>query len=70
VLNDSLGNRGMISLQQDMLNGNLRDIEDDRIKLDQHISSFENTLRKKYTALDNTVTRYNATGDYIRNVLG
>ncbi|GIC76597.1 flagellar filament capping protein FliD [Moritella sp. F3] len=70
VLSDSLGNRGMISVQQDMLNNNLRDIEDDRIKLDEHISSFENTLRKKYTALDNTVTRYNATGDYIRNVLG
>jgi len=70
VLANSLGNKGMISLQQNMLNDNLRDLDDDRIKLDEHISSFENTLRKKYTALDNTVSRYNATGDYIRSVLG
>jgi flagellar hook-associated protein 2 len=67
---NSLGNKGMISQQENMLSENLRDIGDDRAKLDRYISSFENTLRKKYTALDNTVSRYNATGDYIRNVLG
>jgi len=70
VLANNLGSKGMISQQQNMLNENLRDIDDDRAKLDSHIASFENTLRKKYTALDNTVSRYNATGDYIRNVLG
>jgi len=70
VLANSLGNKGMISQQENMLSENLRDIGDDRAKLDRYISSFENTLRKKYTALDNTVSRYNATGDYIRNVLG
>jgi len=70
VLANNLGNKGMISQQENMLNDNLRDIDDDRAKLDRHIASFEDTLRKKYTALDNTVSRYNATGDYIRNVLG
>ncbi len=70
VLTNNLGNKGMISQQENMLSENLRDIGDDRAKLDRYVSSFENTLRKKYTALDNTVSRYNATGDYIRNVLG
>ncbi|MFT7680587.1 MAG: flagellar hook-associated protein 2 [Moritella dasanensis] len=70
VLANNLGSKGMISQQENMLSENLRDIDDDRAKLDRHVASFEDTLRKKYTALDNTVSRYNATGDYIRNVLG
>ncbi|MBL1415410.1 MAG: flagellar filament capping protein FliD [Moritella sp.] len=70
VLDNSLNNKGTITQRQSLLNTNLRSLEDDRDKLDRHISSYEDTLRKKYTAMDNTVSRYNATGDYIRNVLG
>ncbi len=70
VLSNNLDSKGTISQRQELLNDNLRDVEGDREKLDRYISSFENTLRQKYTALDNTVSRYNATGDYIRSVLG
>ena len=70
VLNNNLSSKGTISQRQGLLNSNLHQLEDDRSKLDRHIASFEDTLRKKYTALDNTVSRYNATGDYIRKVLG
>ena len=70
VLDNSLNNKGTITQRQSLLSTNLRSLEDDRDKLDRYISSYEDTLRKKYTAMDSTVSRYNATGDYIRNVLG
>lgn len=70
VLDNNLNNKGTISQRQMLLNSDLRELDDDRAKLDRYISSFEDTLRQKYTAMDNVVSRYNATGDYIRNVLG
>ena len=70
VLDNNLNNKGTISQRQMLLNSDLRELGDDRSKLDRYISSFEDTLRQKYTAMDNVVSRYNATGDYIRNVLG
>ncbi|MFT5880072.1 MAG: flagellar hook-associated protein 2 [Moritella sp.] len=70
VLDNNLNNKGTISQRQMLLNSDLRELGDDRSKLDRYMSSFEDTLRQKYTAMDNVVSRYNATGDYIRNVLG
>lgn len=70
VLVGNLDSKGIITQRQQMINGSLKQLETDRDKLDTYISSFEDTLRQKYTALDTTVTRYNATRDYLSAQLG
>jgi len=70
LLANSLDSKGTISQRQTLLNSGLRELEDDRADLDRYIESFEDTLRQKYTALDSTVSRYNATRDYLSSQLG
>jgi len=61
--------KGVLSERQTALNASLTQISDDRITLDERLSSFEDTLRQQYTALDSTIAQYNATRSYISSVL-
>ncbi|MCE2595597.1 flagellar filament capping protein FliD [Motilimonas cestriensis] len=64
-----LASDGVVKKREQALNDSLKDISDDRIQLDRYIEDYESTLRKKYTALDATVAKYNATGAYLESVL-
>lgn len=69
ALANSLDSKGTISQRQTFLNTGLRDLENERDDLDRHLGSYEETLRQKYTALDNTVSKFNATKDYLKSQL-
>lgn len=61
--------KGVLAERQTALNDSLTQIKDDRETLTTRLASYEDTLRKQYTALDSTVAQYNATRSYITNVL-
>jgi flagellar hook-associated protein 2 len=61
--------KGVLSERQTSLGESLTQISDDRITLDERLTSYEQTLRQQYTALDSTIAQYNATKSYISSVL-
>lgn len=64
-----LASDGVVKKREQALNDSLQGITDDREKLNRYIEDFEKTLRNKYTALDATVAKYNATSAYLESVL-
>ena len=60
---------GLISTRNQTFLQQLNDIDDQRTRLDDHMKSYEETLRAKYTAMDSIVSQLNSTGTFLQNQL-
>lgn len=61
---------GLLSSREKAAREERDDISDDRARLELRMTSYEETLRKKYTTLDQTITRLNQTGSALFAALG
>ena len=61
---------GLISTREKAARAERDDIADDRDRLELRMASYEETLRAKYTSLDQTVARLNQTGSALFAALG
>jgi len=69
VLTDMLASDGIFSSVTDGLNDQIKDIGDDRDALDRRMISFEERLRKQFTALDLLVSNLNSTSSFLTSQL-
>lgn len=60
---------GVLTLRESSLNEQISGIDQEWEDLEQRLRSYEETLRKRFTALDATIAQYNATGDYVKSSL-
>ncbi|QBG35227.1 flagellar filament capping protein FliD [Litorilituus sediminis] len=60
---------GVLTLRESSLNEQISGISQEWEDLEQRLRSYEETLRKRFTALDATIAQYNATGDYVKSSL-
>ncbi len=65
LLDSFLGSGGFISAREEGLNEGLEDIADQRIKLDDRISSLESRLIRQFSALDALVAQFNQTSNFL-----
>lgn len=65
TLNNFLKTGGLISSRNNTFLSQLKDIDEQRDKLELRMTSYEDRLRRQYSALDLIVANLNSTGDYI-----
>jgi flagellar hook-associated protein 2 len=63
------GTDGTLTQRESSLNEQLSGIEGEYADLEAHLRDYEDTLRKRFTYLDNTVAQYNATASYLDSAL-
>lgn len=68
-INNYIGTNGTLVQREKSLNEQLTSIKTEYEDLEAHLRDYEDTLRKRFTFLDNTVAQYNATGDYLKSAL-
>ncbi|SBS25503.1 Flagellar hook-associated protein 2 [Marinomonas aquimarina] len=61
--------KGLFDSQEEVLKGQLESITQRREDLDQYISGYEETLRKRYAALDSVVASMSQTSSYLMSQL-
>ena len=64
-----LGADGALSSRTDALNRDLERIQEDRIKLDLRIESYQERLVKQFSAADSLISQLNSTRDYVTQQL-
>ncbi|MCD1631447.1 MULTISPECIES: flagellar filament capping protein FliD [Marinobacter] len=64
-----LGADGALSSRTDALNRDLERIQEDRIKLDLRIESYQERLVKQFSAADSLISQLNSTRDYVSQQL-
>jgi len=64
-----LGADGALSSRTDALNRDLERIQEDRIKLDLRIESYQERLVKQFSAADSLISQLNNTRDYVTQQL-
>ena len=69
LLSNFLESDGFISSREESINDGLEDIFDDRIKLDERISSLEARLIRQFSVLDALVARFNQTSSFLSQQL-
>ncbi|WP_115719230.1 flagellar filament capping protein FliD [Gallaecimonas mangrovi] len=69
ILDTYSGSDGAISQRQTALNDTLKNITKQRSDLENRLSNYESTMRKKFDGLDQIVAKYKETGNYLTNAL-
>ena len=69
LLDNFLQSGGFIASREESLNDGLEDIADDRIRLDDRISSLEARLIRQFSALDALVAQFNQTSSFLTQQL-
>jgi flagellar hook-associated protein 2 len=64
-----LGSDGLLASRTEGLNNALRDIEDQRIKLDDRIASYEERLVREFSAADQLISQIQSSGNYVQQQL-
>ncbi|MBY6219373.1 flagellar filament capping protein FliD [Marinobacter nauticus] len=64
-----LGAEGSLSSRTDSLNRDLERIQEDRIKLEQRIQSYQERLVSQFSAADSLISQLNSTRDYVSQQL-
>jgi flagellar hook-associated protein 2 len=64
-----LGAEGSLSSRTDSLNRDLERIQEDRIKLEQRIQSYQERLVSQFSAADSLISQLNSTRDYVTQQL-
>ena len=65
LLNNFLESDGFIASREESINDGLDDIFDERIKLEDRISSLEARLIRQFSALDALVAQFNQTSNFL-----
>jgi len=60
---------GVLEQRETSLEERLSGVADEWEALESRLRSYEDTLRKQFTALDTTIAQYNATGDFLTSSL-
>ena len=68
-INNYIGTNGTLIEREKSLNEQLSGIEGEYEALEDYLRNYEETLRKRFTFLDNTVAQYNATGSFLDSAL-
>lgn len=68
-INTYIGTNGTLIEREKILNEQISGIADEYEELEAHLRDYEDTLRKRFTFLDNTVAQYNATSAYLDSAL-
>lgn len=68
-INDYIDTDGVLTLRENSLNERISGIADEWSNLEDRLRSYEETLRKQFTALDSTVAQYNSTGTWLASTL-
>lgn len=68
VLDSYVGDDGSLEGRYTDLVSERREIEDRRADLEEFMADYENTLRKRYAALDSVVAQYNSTSSYLTGI--
>jgi len=63
------GSDGTLSKRSTALNSDLKGLDDEYAALQEKLRDYEDTLRSRFTFLDQTVSRYNATGAWLTSTL-
>jgi len=69
LLTDVLGSDGSLNSRTESLNKQVRQIGDERDKLDVRMSALEARYKAQFTAMDLLVSRLTATGNYLTQQL-
>ncbi len=64
-----LGANGALSSRTDALNRDLERIQEDRVKLDLRIESYQSRLVSQFSAADSLIAQLNSTRDYVTQQL-
>lgn len=68
-IDNYVGFTGIIKSQEDTFNEQKSDIEDQYESIQRYIDSYEETLKKQFTALDTTMAQMSATMSYVQSQL-
>ena len=60
---------GVLTSRETSLNEQISDIDQEWTDLEERLRTYEETLRKRFTALDATLAGYNATAEYVQSSL-
>lgn len=69
LITNILGAEGALSSRTEALNRDLERIQEDRIKLDLRIESYQERLVKQFSAADSLISQLNSTRDYVSQQL-
>lgn len=69
TITDILGENGALSSRTEALNRDLERIQEDRIKLDLRIESYQARLIRQFSAADSLIAQLNSTRDYVTQQL-
>jgi flagellar hook-associated protein 2 len=69
IISTYTGTSGTLTQRQSSLNEQLSGITLEYENLEAYLRNYEDTLRKRFTFLDNTIAQYNATGTYLDSAL-
>lgn len=69
TIDSYIGTDGTLIQREKILNEQLSGIAGEYEELEAYLRNYEDTLRKRFTFLDNTVAQYNATGSYLESAL-
>lgn len=62
--------RGLISEQIKSKQNRIKDLNKEKVKIEEHIAKYEEKLRSKFGHMESSVRQQKATGDYLKNKLG
>lgn len=68
-INNYIGTNGTLIVREKALNEQLSGIKDEYEDLEAYLRNYEDTLRKRFTFLDNTVAQFNATSSFLTSAL-
>jgi len=68
-INNYIGTNGTLIEREKALNEQLSGIKDEYADLEAYLRNYEDTLRKRFTFLDNTVAQFNATSSFLTSAL-
>ena len=69
AITNILGANGALSSRTDSLNRDLERIQDDRVKLDLRVESYQARLVAQFSAADSLISQLNSTRDYVTQQL-
>lgn len=69
AITNILGENGALSSRTNSLNRDLERIQEDRVKLDLRIESYQERLVKQFSAADSLISQLNSTRDYVTQQL-
>lgn len=69
LINTYTDSDGTLTSRENLLNQQLKDVEQGYVDLEAELRDYEETLRKRFTFLDATVAQYNSTSSWITTTL-